>query len=224
MRVDAYCAAVAGQLTTAQQATLWMLSSYVNRHTGETFVSIPTLAERMGIHFRKVREHISALVEKGIIHADYRSGRSTMYRLPLHPSTEYDEAATPAEIGPGNPGRNRPRSDIHTPAVNGRGQPADTPADIGPHPGRLVHKPRPKSAAVTSNNHVHNQRADPVDEQIPARADDAPVDISDDIYARIGHHLGPEFKPRRGHRAPTDAEPDGQDRARALYAEFGYGS
>ena len=82
----AYCAAVASRLSTAQQATLWALASFVNNGTSETFVSIATLAKRMGLHPNRVRGWAHDLVAAGIISATVRAGATTLWRFPVHPA------------------------------------------------------------------------------------------------------------------------------------------
>src|SRR5262245_58445672 len=74
-----------------------MLQSYADNTTGECWPRHEALAERMGIHVDNVRRALSAIVRKGIVHAELRPGHSTLYRFPLHPSALRENAET---VGP----------------------------------------------------------------------------------------------------------------------------
>ncbi len=83
-----YLRAVAGssKLTHGDRLVLLTLAWYANA-TGHAWPSSRTLAYDTGLHPTFVRRALGRLVGAGVLHADRRAGRSTVYRFPLHPSS-----------------------------------------------------------------------------------------------------------------------------------------
>ena len=111
----AYCAAVASRLSTAQQATLWALASFTNNDTSETYVSIATLAKRMGSHPNRVREWAHQLIAAGIVMAVMQPGKTTTWRFPVHPalSTTSTGSGTTGSGASTSSGTTGKRSNLH---------------------------------------------------------------------------------------------------------------
>jgi hypothetical protein len=90
MRVDDYCRDVirAGKLTSAQQAVLWMHASYVNHRTGDTIVSVQTIADDCHIHCDNVGRHRAALTAAGVWRVTPRAGRTSVISFPIHDTAD----------------------------------------------------------------------------------------------------------------------------------------
>lgn len=161
MRLDDYCRAVGRdcRLTTTDRVVLWTMSTYVNRQTGETFVSLATIAIDVCLHRDQVRRAVRHLEDYGVIAATARRvGRATVYRFPLHPTL----ASSPREFT--------------------RGQSSTTPRESTrrghPQPRvNVVHTPREydgNPACGHAPNHVSNHEKEPRDDQLD---DDTPVAV-----------------------------------------------
>jgi hypothetical protein len=96
-----YLRAVApgSKLTVGDRLVLFTLAWYAN-DTGHAWPSSKTLADDCGLHKDFVRRSLARLVRTGVLAAETRTGRSTVYRFPLHPSTTCDRANTGRADGP----------------------------------------------------------------------------------------------------------------------------
>ena len=158
MRLDDYCKAVGRdcRLTTTDRVVLWTMSTYVNRQTGDTFVSLATIAKDVCLHRDQVRKSVRRLEEFGVIAGRPRVGASAVYRFPLHPaltaattreSTRGQISTTPRESAEG--GSPQPRvPEIHTPRES-------------------VENPACQHAPNHVSNHEKEPRDDELDDEIP---------------------------------------------------------
>ena len=154
MRLDDYCRAVGRdcRLTTTDRVVMWTLSTYVNRVTGETFVSLTKIATDVCLHRDQVRKSVRRLEDYGVIAAIPRTGRSTVYRFPLHPAvatprvrTRGELSTTPRESTEG--GSPQPRVNlVHTPRES-----AENPACIHAPNHKKNHKEEPRAATFDGN-------------------------------------------------------------------------
>ena len=69
MRLDDYCRAVGRdcRLNMTDRAVMWTMQTYVNRRTGETFVSLPTIAADICAGVSTVRRSMRRLEDFGVI-------------------------------------------------------------------------------------------------------------------------------------------------------------
>ena len=81
------------KLTVGDRLVLHVLATYAN-DTGHAWPSSRTLHDACGMHPDVIRRCLSRLVRAGVIYAERRTGRSTVYRFPLHPSTTCDPSVT----------------------------------------------------------------------------------------------------------------------------------
>ena len=173
----AYCAAVVSQLSAAQQATLWALASFVRNGSSETWVSLPTVAKRMGLDLRNVQRHVRALIDAGVIAETERPGHSTLWRFPVHPALGVvhtpgeiatGETATPGEIASGeiaaDPWRNR----------------ALTPGEIATR----TTKGTTKELGAREAGAVDNSEAAPIGIEAVEVSEEMPAWLSERIQAR----------------------------------------
>jgi hypothetical protein len=124
MRVDDYCHAVirSTKVPPTAQAVLWAIAHYVNRKSGETFVSLPRIAGDTGIAERQVRHWTGHLVSLGVFDVRYRPGRSSIYRFPLHPALS---TPLPSAAGVSN---SHPCGSPQVPLLSAAGHPCGSPA------------------------------------------------------------------------------------------------
>jgi DNA-binding transcriptional MocR family regulator len=128
VRIEAYCAAViqGGKLSMPAQAVLWMTARYVKHETGETFVSVETIARACHVNRETVRIYIGELVAAGVITRRPRPGRSAVIRFPIHPALSTARGQSRG-VDRGT-SRDVPRGNsIHTPR-NTVGNPAEQPS------------------------------------------------------------------------------------------------
>ena len=114
------CGAPAGQ-----KMVLLALCDNANDQ-GECYPSIPMLARKCSMSERSVQNHISDMVEQGVIIRSPRAGRSTVYHI------DYRNFRTPAESAPPKP--------LHP-----------TPATAAPVPPQAVHHSPAKVAPRTTS-------------------------------------------------------------------------
>jgi Helix-turn-helix domain len=91
-----YLKAVSGssKLTYGDRLVLYTLAWYAN-DTGHAWPNSKTLGNDCGLHPTFVRRALGRLVRAGVIAVEtHRTGRSTVYRFPLHPSTACNQANT----------------------------------------------------------------------------------------------------------------------------------
>lgn len=115
MRVDDYCWAVIGTAKPhpAAQAVLWAIAKHVNRHNGETFVSLARIAQWTGISLRHVQRVVAELAAGGVFAIEHRRGRSSIYRFPL--STPLTSVSGVIAGNPRHPAHRPLTSDASTP-------------------------------------------------------------------------------------------------------------
>ena len=133
MKLNEYCRAVGRdcRMTAADRVVMWTMQSYTDWRSGETFVSLATIATDICVDVRSVRRIVRRLEGYGVITAgERRVGRSTVYRFPLHPAVT---AATPDPAVRGQisttPDSAVRGQDIHTPDPRAR-----DPGPTGPGP------------------------------------------------------------------------------------------
>ena len=82
-----YLRAVApsSKLTSGDRLVLLTLAWYAN-DTGHAWPNSRTIGNDCGLHPTFVRRALARLVTAGVISAERRNGRSTVYRFPVHPS------------------------------------------------------------------------------------------------------------------------------------------
>lgn len=144
-----YCAAVAHELTPAQQATMWALMSFADNDSGECWPSMAKLAGRIGIHRGNAQIHVAALIERGVIGRTMRPGKATVYRFPVHPAF----AAEPAEVV--HTSRDSTRPELSTPRVI----PRATPRDIT-RPPRVISRDRTNQGTNSRTARAHTPAVD----------------------------------------------------------------
>jgi DNA-binding transcriptional MocR family regulator len=96
------------ELSDFQVRVAGVLIGYVNRKTGDTYVSQPMLAADLGVSVRYVRMALDALIAKGYLaikQSGHGPGQSNLYRLTLPatteaPAAEEGAAAPPAKQKP----------------------------------------------------------------------------------------------------------------------------
>ena len=81
------------KLTNGDRLVLFTLAWYANE-TGHAWPNSRTLAYDTGLHPTFVRRALGRLVRAGVVAAERRTGRSTVYRFPIHPSTTCNQAST----------------------------------------------------------------------------------------------------------------------------------
>lgn len=91
--------------------------------TGRCWPSMDWIAKQCGICQRAAREHVSALVQQGLIRRELRRGRSTVYFVAIPPTTAAPPAAEPHDDTPASAAPPTPS----TPAIG-----APAPASTAP--------------------------------------------------------------------------------------------
>jgi hypothetical protein len=83
--VDEYCREAGRDpaLNITDRAVLWTMGSYVNWRTGDTWVSLATVAADLNCAIRTVQYAVRRLIAAGLIAEDRRPGRTTIWRFPL---------------------------------------------------------------------------------------------------------------------------------------------
>ena len=95
VRIDDYVHATirARKLPLEAQAVLWAIAFYVNWRSGETFVSVKTIAEDVHLSTGQTRRWMRELEQVGVFTVA-ATPRANIYRFPVHPALSTPHRST----------------------------------------------------------------------------------------------------------------------------------